>query len=281
MRSITTESVKLGTVGISYWNDIEFHDFMLDCLMGKRPYESRSYFYHFSNAQIIEKDIIYGEIFKAKLQSTHDQLVSKHEFKYSHKEYDELYSHVRFCIFPDHTIVMTERSKFTSDEFIKVFTELFKKNCPTIARFSIRYKRNDEDIFEIIQGFSKMVRVIIKNLRKSNPHPRPIFEPIEKFMDNENTDEYSAEFISDPTSKTGLIRDYTSHIMSAISLTDAGYGESVIVGIQPNGEYFKIDSKDKIIQARIPRVAEENPTDFINTVFELFKDFIRYDKRRK
>ena len=192
--------------------------------------------------------------------------------------FDELIEYSRFCIFPDHTFIVTSRSKFNSDEFIDVFVELFKINTLDFVNLAINYRRDDDDIFNIIYNFKKLIGVEIKNLRKSNPNPKPTFEKIEKFLEEEQTDEFSAEFKSDDISQLGLNRNIDSIIMSAISLTDSGYGNSKIVGIEKNGEIRVIKTKDKIIQKVILKKPREEYLEFIKLIKIKFSQYIRTSK---
>lgn len=244
---------------------------MAKTLLGRRSHTSRSYLYHFGNSQLVGESI-YGEIFKAKLRGRHDELIPE-ELEYRQIQLNELYEFSRFCIFPDHTIAMSSKSKFSSEEFMQIFKKLFSANCPELVQVDINYRRDDYDIFKVIASFDKMTEVEIKNLKKSNPDPKPSFEAIENFLRNEQTDEYSAYFISKPESEKGLNRNYDSHIMSSISLTDGGYGESKIVGIK-NGERIVINTADKIIQGVISKIAEEDASGFIASITNKFSKYI-------
>ena len=205
---------------------------------------------------------------------------SANKLEYHEIRINELYEYNRFLIFPDHTIAMCSKARFNSDEFIKIFKKLFDLNCPNYAvKADINYRRDDYDIFDIINGFDKMVDVIIKRLRKSNPNPRPAFERIEKFLEKEQTDEYSAQFVSDQRSQVGLTRDPDSHIMSAISLSDEGYGESTIKGIK-SGELIVINTKDKIIQANVEKVDQNKTQNFADIILRKFEKYIRLDHDR-
>lgn len=275
-----TETVKLARIVINYWEQKSFNEILYSVFSKKRPYTTRSYFYHFKNTELVN-GCYYGEINKTRLQKSHKELVSKELLEYQDTEFDELHEYARFVIFSDHSIAITSKAKFNSDEFIKVFKELFALNCEEYAQITINYRRNDIDIFSIINGFWKLIEVKIKKLRKSNPSPKPTFEKIEKFLKEEKTDEYYATFLSDQRSETGLTRDYNSHIMSAISLTDDGYGESTIKGLEKakgrnDSVIVVINTKDKIIQSRI--IKTENKVEFINLVLNKFSEFIKYQK---
>lgn len=275
-----TETVRLGRIVINYWGNKSFNDLLNLVFLGKKAYTAKSYFYHFNNTELIN-GCYYGEINKTKLKKFHKELVSKESLEYQDTELDELHEYTRFVIFSDHSIVITSKAKFNSDEFINVFKELFILNCEEFAQVSINYRRNDLDIFSIINGFWKLIEVKIKKLRKSNPSPKPTFEKIEKFLKEEKTDEYFATFLSNNHSETGLTRDYNSHIMSAISLTDDGYGESIIKGLQKakgrkDSEIVVINTKDRIIQSRILKT--ENKVEFINLVSNKFSEFIKNER---
>jgi hypothetical protein len=281
---LQTETIKLGRIVINYWGKKPFNDLLKSVFSNNRPYTSKSYFYHFHETELIE-GCYYGEINKTRLQKFHTELTSKESFQYKDIELDELHEYARFIIFSDHSIAITSKAEFNSDNFIKIFKELFALNCDGYAQISINYRRNDEDIFSIINGFWKLIEVKIKNLHKSNPSPKPTFEMIETFLKEEKTDEYSATFLSDSNSETGLTRDYNSHIMSGISLTDAGYGESLIKGLQKTKsvediEIIIINTKDRIIQSRIAKVERESKIEFINIVLKKFSKYIEHEMER-
>jgi len=270
--------VKLGRIVINYWGEKSFNELLDLVFSKKKPYTSIAYFYHFDNTELIN-GCYYGEINKTRLQRFHKELISKELFEYKDTELDELHEFARFVIYSDHSTVITSKAKFNSYEFIKIFKELFSLNCEEFAQVNINYRRNDIDIFSIIDSFRKLIEVNIKKLRKSNPSPKPTFEKIEKFLEDEKTDEYSAAFLSDDRSETGLTRDYSSHIMSGISLTDAGYGESIIKGIKDD-EIIIINTEDKIIQSKIIKIDRENKVGFINLILTKFSGFIEHETGR-
>ena len=270
-----TETVKLARIVINYWGKESFNELLDSVFSKKKAHTTKSYFYHFNNTELIN-GCYYGEINKTRLQKFHTELVSKDSFEYQDTELDELHEYARFVIFSDHSIALTSKAKFHSDEFIKVFKELFILSCNDFAQISINYRKDDYDIFLIIKSFEKLIEVKIKKLRKSNPSPKPAFEKIEKFLEEENTDEYSAIFLSDEHSNTGLTRDYDSHIMSGISLTDAGYGdECIIKGISKDREIVVFNTNDKIIQSRI--IKTDSKIEFINLILNKFSEFIKHE----
>jgi hypothetical protein len=275
-----TETIKLAKIVIRYWGKKNFQDLLNDVFTRKKIHIRRAYLFHFCHTEYVN-GVFYGEINKTKLSKSHEELISKESLEYRPHELDELYEYARFAIFPDHSIVITSKSKFTADDVKQVFIQLFLLNCDEFAQISINYQKDDYDIFAIISSFSKLIEVKIKNLRKSNPSPRPTFEKIEKFLSEEQTDEYSATFLADEQSK-GLNRTIESHIMSAISLADAGYAEdSILKGlIKKDGEYgfdlITISTKDKIIQSRIPKTEKSQKVEFINLVFDKFSKYIKY-----
>lgn len=274
-----TETVKLARIVINYWGEKSFNELLKSVFINKKPYTSKSYFYHFINTELID-GCYYGEINKTKLQKFHKELTSKQLLEYKDIELDELHESARFVIFSDHSIAITSKAKLNSDEFIKIFKELFTFNCDEFAQVSINYRRSDYDIFSIINGFRRLIEVKVKKLRKSNPNPKPTFEKIEEFLRKEKTDEYSATFLSDEQSETGLTRDYDSHIMSAISLTDEGYGEeSIIKGLTKDNEIVVFNTNDKIIQSRISKV--ESKIEFINLILDKFSEFIKHEKEEE
>lgn len=272
------ETIKLGRIVIRSWENIDFKSIMLKVLSGRKPYKSKVYLFHFNNERLLFDDVVYGEIFKTHLHSQHKELISEHQLAYDETVIDELYEYNRFCIFPDHSIIMSSKSKFNSDEFINVFRHLFNLNYAEFVQFAVHYRRDDYDIFQIIDRFDKMLEVEIKKVGKSNPDPTPTFDKIERFFEEEKVDEYSADFKADEGSE-GLSRDRGGHIMSAISLTDSGYGDSKIVGVKGN-EYITIRSRDKILQTTIEKVDMENVEEYIRKAWHKFRAHINYKLRR-
>ncbi len=256
------ENVKVGRIVLRYWGTLNFDQFMMRTLSGTKPHRGRSFLFHFNNPRSIH-DIIYGEIFKTKLGHKYKELVSPENVEYIDREINELFKFIRFCIFPDHTIIFTNRSEFGPDEFLKVFIKLVRLNAPDIFNLDVIYQREDNKIFEIIKSLDRLAFVKILRLRKSNPDPKPTFEKIERFLENERTTEYSATFTSDK--EEGLNREVDSHIMSAISLADAGYGEAEIQGIRKK-ESVRILSTDNIIQSDIDKIPYEDWETFLEIV---------------
>lgn len=119
-----TETVKLGHIVINYWGEKSFNELLDLVFSKKKAYTSRAYFYHFDNTEPVN-GCYYGEINKVRLQKFHKELISKESFEYKDTELDELHEFARFVIFSDHSIVITSKAKFNSDEFIKIFKELF------------------------------------------------------------------------------------------------------------------------------------------------------------
>eukprot|EP00825_Cyclidium_porcatum_P042241 TRINITY_DN5745_c0_g1_i1.p1 TRINITY_DN5745_c0_g1~~TRINITY_DN5745_c0_g1_i1.p1 ORF type:complete len:104 (-),score=16.18 TRINITY_DN5745_c0_g1_i1:134-445(-) len=76
------------------------------------------------------------EIYKAKLQGVHNELIPE-KLEYRPIQLSELFESSRFCIFSDHTIAMTSKAKFNSEEFIDIFEKLSNLNSPKLAQFTI------------------------------------------------------------------------------------------------------------------------------------------------
>jgi hypothetical protein len=136
---------------------------MLETLSGRNAHKSKSYLYHFRNSQLIGNNI-YGEIFKAKLLGRHEELIPE-SLEYRPIQLNELYEFSRFCIFQDHTIAITSKTKFNLEEFIDIFKKLFNLNSPKLAQIDINYRRDDYDIFKMIDSFDKMIVVDIKKIK--------------------------------------------------------------------------------------------------------------------
>lgn len=118
--------------------------------------------------------------------------------------------------------------------------------------------------------FSKLVEVTLTNIRKSNPTPRPTFKKIEDLLNNEKTDVLNATFKSEKTE--GLSRELDSLIMSGISIADSGYGDSLIIGQNPNGHFEKIKLKDNVIRNGIHEPG--NKQEFVRLIIEIYKKYI-------
>jgi hypothetical protein len=120
--------------------------------------------------------------------------------------------------------------------------------------------------------FTRLIKVELINIRKSNPSPRPTFEKIEAFLEREKTDVYSGKFESEKTE--GLARDFESHIMSGISIANSAYGDSIILGENQGGGIEKIRLSDKRISKRIQKIAYEKKTEFIRLILSKFYKYL-------
>lgn len=242
-------------------------------LNGNRAVSTSSFLYHFRNVEIFNfsEKVIYGELYKSKLSSEHEVLLDMANLTYQPAFLNELFSINKFVIFTDLSIVFTSRSKFKDDDFIHYFEKLYQINAAELfSNIKINYRREDFDIFEKIIHFSRLVEVTLTNIRKSNPTPRPTFKKIEALLDKERTDVLNATFKSEKVE--GLSREMDGLIMSGISIADGGYGDSLIVGQNPNGNFEKIKSKDNVIRHRIHE--SESKQEFVRLIIKIYKKYI-------
>jgi hypothetical protein len=245
---------------------------ILEGLKENKAVSTNSFLYHFKNIEAFELDekVIYGELYKSKLSSEHE-ILDLANLTYQPETLNEFFSLNKFVIFTDLSIVFTSRSKFKDDEFIHNFEKLYHLNATELfSQIKINYRKDDFDIFEKIMQFSRLLEVKLKNIRKSNPTPRPTFKKIEALLEKEKTDVFNADFISEK--KQGLSRESDSLIMSGISISDSGYGESIIIGQHPNGHLEKINSKDNVIRNLIHDLG--NKLDFIRLIIKIYKKYI-------
>lgn len=243
-------------------------------LKGNMSFSTKSFLYHFNNVDIfnISEKIIYGEIYKSKLSSEH-KVLDKSNLTYNSEIIDEFFSMSRFVIFNDLSIVFTSNYHLKDDDFINVFKNLYSRNADEYAsKIEIHYRKKDFDIFEKINSFSRLVEVELINIRKSNPTPKPTYEKIEALLNREKTDVLNAKLKSE--NQDGLARDLNSLIMSAISIADSGYGDSIIVGQNFNNDIEKIKLKDFVIRKRIENIPIEENQKFINLIVTRFRKYI-------
>jgi len=245
-------------------------------LKGKTPLSTKSFLYHLKNINRFSVNtnnkVIYGEMFKSKLSSEH-QVLNKTNLTYNPEIIDELFSVSRFVIFEDLSIVFTSSHMLNHENFIDIFEQLYHINSEDLfSHIKIHYRKEDFEIFEKIKSFSRLVTVELINIRKSNPTPRPTFEKIEAFLDREKTDVFTALFKSEK--EEGLARDLESHIMSGISIADSAYGDCKLLGQKQNGEFEKINIKDKAIRKRIKQIPIEEQENFVNLIMEVFGKYI-------
>ena len=199
--------------------------------------------------------------------------LNKKDLTYDSKIIDEFFSMSRFVVFNDLSIVFTRNHLFIDDEFIKIFKKVYGLNADEFAsQIDIHYRKEDFDIFDKINSFSRLVEVELMNIRKSNPIPKPTFDKIEALLEKERTDVLNAKFTSEKTE--GLARDLESHIMSAISIADSGYGDSIILGQKQNGMFEKIKLRDYIIRKRIEYIPPEEDKKFIHLIIEVFGQYV-------
>jgi hypothetical protein len=241
-------------------------------LNGKKAVSTNYFLYHFRNVEIFDlsEKVIYGELYKSKLSSEHEVLDTVN-LTYQPAILDELYSMNKFVIFTDLSIVFTSRSKFKDDEFIHYFEKLYHLNSVELfSQIKINYRREDFDIFEKIMRFSRLIEVTLTNIRKSNPTPRPTFKKIEALLEKERTDVLNATFKSEKAE--GLSRELDGLIMSGVSIADSGYGDSLIIGQNPNGHFEKIKLKDNVIRNGIQDPGSKQ--DFVRLIIEIYKKYI-------
>ena len=267
--------VNLGRITHKSFGKENPFEVILRGLKGQHPVSTKSFLYHLKNAGVFSESsfkVIYGEMYKSKLSSKH-QVLNKENLSYNPEIIDELFSVSRFVIFTDLSIVFTSNSKLKDDTFIEIIKILYGLNSEDLfSQIEIHYRKEDFDIFKKIESFSRMVEVELINIRKSNPTPRPTFEKIEAFLSREKTDVLNAKFKSETSE--GLARDLESHIMSGISIADSGYGDSIISGQKPNGDFEMIKLKDKVIRKRIQYIPFEEKEKFIQLVVEEFGNYI-------
>jgi len=267
-----TEQANLARISHQYFGDKKPFDVIYDNLTGKRSKIIRKYLYHFKNVSKYKinyenrvLDIVYGELYKTKLSYEHEVLENQETLNYVPQIDDERFSVNRFLVFEDLSIVFTSNARLNSDQFVEVFEGLYHENCrDLVPDIRIQYRKRDIDIFEKINSFSRLIKVELLKIRKSNPSPKPTFKKIEDFLKREQIDVYTGKFESE--SSTGLARDIDCHIMSGISIANAGYGGSIIFGQNKDGTIEIINIKDNILRKRIQKIPFENQKEFIMLV---------------
>lgn len=271
-----TIQVNLGKITHKSFGKENPLDIIYNGLKGNVAVSSESFLYHFKKVDLLEipdSRAIYGELYKSKLSSKHDVLVDKETLTYDPEIIDELFAVSKFVVFSDLSIAFTSNHKINDDCFIKYFKKLYHLNAAELfSKIEIHYQKDDFDIFEKINSFSRLVEVYLINIRKSNPCPKPTFDKIEALLEKEQTDVLSAKFKSEK--QIGLSREIDSHIMSGISIADSGYGDSIILGQNPDGNFEKISLKDKAIRKRIDEMLTEEKTQFALALLTIFKKYI-------
>jgi hypothetical protein len=280
---VSTEQANIARITHTSFGDQNPFDIIFRGLVGDGTVTTRSFLYHLKNVEIFELDIynrhervIYGELFKAKLSSSHDVL-DINTLNYNHAVIDEKFSSSRFTIFRDLSIVYTSNARLDSDLFKSIFKQLYRENAEELfSQIEIHYRKEDFDIFEKIRLFASLIQVELINIRKSNPSPKPTFAKIEAFLEREKTDVYSGKFVSEKPE--GLARDLDSHIMSGISIADSAYGDSIILGQNPDGGVEKIRLSDNRISKRIQKVPYENKIEFVRLISSKFYRYLSLDE---
>lgn len=280
---VSTEQANIARITHTSFGDTNPFDIIFHGLKEENTVATRAFLYHFKNVDVFELDykngherIIYGELFKAKLSSSHDVL-NKKTLDYKPEVIDEKFSSSRFTIFRDLSIVFTSNARLDSDLFKSIFRQLYQINTEELfSQIEIHYRKEDFDIFEKIKLFARLIKVELINIRKSNPSPRPTFKKIEAFLEREKTDVFSGKFESE--SKEGLARDIESHIMSGISIADSAYGDSIIMGQNPNGGIEKIRLSDNRINKRIQKIPYDKKIVFIGLILEKFYEYLSLDE---
>jgi hypothetical protein len=130
---VTTEQANIARITHTSFGDKNSFNIIFNGLKGEKPVTTRSFLYHLKNVEIFELDyynqherIIYGELYKAKLSSSHDVL-DKTTLDYNLAVIDEKFASSRFTIFRDLSIIFTSNARLDSDLFKIIFKELYKK----------------------------------------------------------------------------------------------------------------------------------------------------------
>lgn len=271
-----TIQVNLGKITHKSFGKEKPLDVIYGGLKGNVVVSSKSYLYHFKKVDLFEINqscAIYGELYKSKLSSKHEVLTNKETLTYDPEIIDELFAVSKFVIFMDLSIAFTSNHKMNDATFMDYFKKVYHVNANEFgSKIEIHYQKDDFDIFEKINSFSRLVEVYLINIRKSNPCPKPTFEKIEALLDKEKTDVLTAKFKSEK--QTGLSRDLDSHIMSGISIADSGYGDSVILGQNPDGNFEKINLRDKALRKRIDETVTDEKKQFALVLLSVFKKYI-------
>ncbi len=276
---VSTEQANLARITHKSFGKQNPFELIFKGLKGVNIATTRSFLYHLKNVEILElkyngknEKIIYGELFKAKLSSQHE-ILDKETLDYKSEIIDEKFSSSRFAVFADLSIVFTSNARLDSDQFIIMFKKLYHNNADELfSQIELHYRKEDFDIFEKIRSFARLIKVELINIRKSNPSPRPTFKKIEEFLAREKTDIYYGNFESEK--EEGLARDLESHIMSGISIANSAYGDSIILGENPDGGIEKIRLKDKRITKPIQKISYDNKKEFISSIIEKFYKYL-------
>lgn len=124
---VSTEQANVARITHTSFGDNNPFDIIFQGLKGEKTVITKAFLYHFKNIEIFEADyknrherIIYGELFKAKLSSSHDVL-DKKTLNYKPEVIDEKFSSSRFTIFRDLSIIFTSNARLDSDLFKNIF----------------------------------------------------------------------------------------------------------------------------------------------------------------
>lgn len=127
---VSTEQANIARITHTSFGDKNPFDIIFHSLKGEKTIATRAFLYHFKNVDVFELDyknrherIIYGELFKAKLSSSHEVL-NKKTLDYKSEVIDEKFSSSRFTIFRDLSIVFTSNIRLDSDLFKSIFRQL-------------------------------------------------------------------------------------------------------------------------------------------------------------
>lgn len=160
---VSTEQANLARITHTSFGDKNPFKIIFESLKGTKPVTTKAFLYHLKNVDVFELDynnkmerIIYGELFKAKLSSSHDVL-NKVTLDYKSEVIDEKFSSSRFTIFRDLSIVFTSNARLDSDTFRMIFKQLYQKNADELfSQIDIHYRKEDFDIFEKIKLFARL-----------------------------------------------------------------------------------------------------------------------------
>lgn len=227
-----------------------------------------------SNQEIIEdEEIIYGELNKIreeKIDEVFDE--EKWEMKPIAPITGAGEEKSRFLFFSKENILVFEEkwNIISIPRFIKVFKGMYQKVLEEwqfgVIIVPIIEKR---EIYKIIESWNNVIEVKFFNLWLPNPETFPAYKKAEEILRDSGADESSHSFKSQKKLNIGE----KSIIDSMIALSDAGYGDYEIKGIDKNGTIQTRTKGECPIKVKIKF---KNVSEFIkNVIKEVKKIFQR------
>lgn len=212
---------------------------------GKFPIEYRKDYFKFVSIELIKEGVenyIIGRIVKYKLQQQLEVIEDGSNEISEVLVKNKILAASKFIIRPEEGIIAYEDipSYIPKDTFPKIFETLFKSNNEKQLEITISPITDENAFFTRIKEIKQIKRVVI-SLVPSNPSNRDVWKEMDEKLKNDNITNYKE--IQENKSPNGSIK-IDDETKSKLHMSEDGYGKSQVQGIDKDGDYITVSTKD-------------------------------------